>query len=398
MTVYVKEIKGSKFNLEYIDGQPVIKRAPYNILLPHLVERFRNKSINSVAVQCFPPIIDKRLAAITEYIRDNRHSEDALIFFDNVYEGHITSCIHGIHSIINTLRLNPEKCYFISGGMEARQLYSEYRKKHGITKEINIIVLNSWERHLSLRFFDQYQGSYTVQHHIKNKEKLFLCFNRIVRPHRVSLLGLLYGKGLVDCSYYSFFPDVTYDSTTPDLFKTVRPYTTDATYEIIRKSIQDNQSKFPLIVNNTDGSNTNTVMPDDNIYYENSYFSLVTETFFYVHPDIDQNVWDERSVFFSEKIFKPILCKHPFVLVSRPNSLHYLRKLGYKTFHPWINESYDTIQNDEERMLAIVDEVERLSKQTPEQWIEWLKGVAEIVEHNHKVIVSKTRDEFEWFE
>lgn len=398
MTVYVKEIKSSIFEIEQVDGQEVVKRRPYTLLLPHLVERFRNKSINAVAVQCFPPITDKKLDAIKDYIRHNLHGDDTLIFFDNVYEGHITSCIHGIHNIINTLNLDPAKCYFISGGMEARQLYSEYRKKYGITKEINIIVLNSWERHLSLRFFDQYQGSYAIQHHIKNKEKLFLCFNRIVRPHRVSLLGLLYDRELVDCSYYSFFPDVTYDSTIPDLFKTVRSYTSDRIYETIRKSIQDNQSKFPLIVNNPDGSNTNTVMPDDNMYYENSYFSLVTETFFYVHPGIDQNVWDERSVFFSEKIFKPILCKHPFVLVSRPNSLHYLRKLGYKTFHPWINEAYDTIQNDEERMLAIVDEVHRLSKQTPEQWIEWLNGVAEIVEHNHKVIISKTRDEFEWFE
>jgi hypothetical protein len=91
-------------------------------------------------------------------------------------------------------------------------------------------------------------------------------------------------------------------------------------------------------------------------------------------------------VFLSEKIYKPLAYKHPFLLVGYPGTLNYLKKLGYRTFHPHINEHYDSIQDDLERMDAIVSEVERLCNQTPEQWQEWQYNVAPIVEHN-----------FEWF-
>ena len=134
----------------------------------------------------------------------------------------------------------------------------------------------------------------------------------------------------------------------------------------------------------------NYVKADDDQYYQNSYFSLVTETFFFKTIEKNSKVVDENSVFFSEKIFKPIICKHPFIMMNRPYSLEYLRKIGYKTFAPFIDETYDTIEDDEDRLLAVVNEVERLSKMTDDEWIAWQENVRDIVEHNYKVITSKT--------
>ena len=73
-------------------------------------------------------------------------------------------------------------------------------------------------------------------------------------------------------------------------------------------------------------------------------------------------------------------------MMNRPNSLEKLRELGYKTFHPYIDETYDTIENDQERMVAIVDEVERLNKLTDSEWLEWQNGIKDIVEHNHNLL------------
>ena len=82
-----------------------------------------------------------------------------------------------------------------------------------------------------------------------------------------------------------------------------------------------------------------------------SYFSIITETIFF----------EEDTIFFSEKLWKPISNYHPFILVAKYGSLNKLKELGYKTFSPYINENYDSIENNIDRMLAIITEMKRLN-------------------------------------
>jgi hypothetical protein len=139
--------------------------------------------------------------------------------------------------------------------------------------------------------------------------------------------------------------------------------------------------------------NANYIKVSDLELFKESYFSLVTETFFFGQP-----IWypekDEDSVFFSEKIYKPILIKHPFILAGRPHSLKYLKKLGYRTFEPYINEAYDDMENNGDRLVAIVEEVARINKNTPAQWIEWQHNIKDIVDHNHNVIRNRKRHQY----
>lgn len=398
--VYVNEIPSLKVHVYNNNNVITYKEEMYTLLLPHLCAEFRNKNDNNVAVSCFPtfPFDEHVENVICDYITSNLKDENTNIFFDNVYEGHTISCISGIHKIINKINLNPEKCYFISGGMQAQSLYNDYCDKEKIVNKINIIVLNSWERHICRHTVDhELAKNFTFE--IKNKEKLFLSFNRIVRIHRIILLALIYEKNLVERSYYSFFPEATYGGVVLPLLSYVQGKISKSLYEIVERNINDNIEKFPLILNNIDASNTNTVLESDLELYKNSYFSLVTETFFFSDKNSSNfNTWEEHSVFFSEKIFKPIICKHPFILVSRPFSLKYLRDIGYKTFHPYIDESYDLIEDNESRLIAIANEVERLSRQTPSEWIDWLSNVKDIVEHNQHCLLSKTRDDHQYIE
>ena len=45
-------------------------------------------------------------------------------------------------------------------------------------------------------------------------------------------------------------------------------------------------------------------------------------------------------------------------------SLATLHKLGYKTFHPLIDESYDEIEDTKLRCLAVLRELDRLRQMT----------------------------------
>jgi hypothetical protein len=119
----------------------------------------------------------------------------------------------------------------------------------------------------------------------------------------------------------------------------------------------------------------------------------VTETsfpFIRFHYGIFENAITDVGRILSEKIFKPIGMKHPFIVVSNPKTLELLRTLGYKTFSPWIDESYDLIEDDAERLLAIAKETKRLCELSPQELTEFLTNCKEICEYNLKVMQSKT--------
>jgi hypothetical protein len=54
----------------------------------------------------------------------------------------------------------------------------------------------------------------------------------------------------------------------------------------------------------------------------------------------------------------------PFVLVAPPNSLKYLKLLGFKTFDRWWDESYDTESNHEQRILKIFKIIDFIQSKT----------------------------------
>ena len=127
-------------------------------------------------------------------------------------------------------------------------------------------------------------------------------------------------------------------------------------------------------------------------YFENSYFSIVTETTYNQYSKAGTYVQVEKEIFPSEKIYKPIMMMHPFILMGRPNFLATLRSHGYKTFHPYIDETYDTVEDDNERMQLIFNEIKKLVSFTDEQYKEWMQNIKPIVEHNKAHFFSKTHD------
>jgi hypothetical protein len=85
-------------------------------------------------------------------------------------------------------------------------------------------------------------------------------------------------------------------------------------------------------------------------FYDVGMIALIPETAF-VGKD---------GYFLTEKSLRPLGLCRPFILVSAPYSLHWLRRYGFRTFSPFINETYDTILDEVERLGAVVSEVKRI--------------------------------------
>lgn len=110
-----------------------------------------------------------------------------------------------------------------------------------------------------------------------------------------------------------------------------------------------------------------------------------------LHQKLSQNVLfeiisetdSEKNLFLSEKTFKAILNKNPFVLLGNRFILKYLRYLGFKTFHPLIDESYDSIPNKYKRFEKALSTAEDLCKLSLIDCEKKLSALQEICEHNY---------------
>jgi hypothetical protein len=118
--------------------------------------------------------------------------------------------------------------------------------------------------------------------------------------------------------------------------------------------------------------------------YLDSYIHILSETNFY-----------ETGLYLSEKTWKPIGHLQPFIMVNKPGALKELHNLGFKTFAPFINEEYDTIENDSERMEFIYSEILRLNALPIEEIHNWYKSIYDILIYNRNLLFeySDKKDE-----
>jgi hypothetical protein len=220
---------------------------------------------------------------------------------------------------------------------------------------------------------------------IKKYEKKFINFNRRWRLHRPVLLTLLHDRKLIDYGYVSFGKSDFSQDTWSNRWAEMQRYYSDSPAMLTIFKRNEQIKELPLMYLDTDDLITNraeqTRSTDD--YYLNTYFSIVNETTFHTKPGYD------GVPFLSEKIFKCIAMKHPFVLVTAPNSLQYLKKLGYKTFENIIDESYDNVIKDDERMFAIIREVQRLCNLKNQDLDAFLIEARKICDYNYQVLKNK---------
>ena len=333
-------------------------------------------------------LINMPIEDLTQYLLKIT-KPDTKLCFDNLYEGNVTPMIHVIYQAIKNTAIKPHQIHYFSGALDCDVTLDEYCQEHNITEKINVYGCNAWE------YNSKKNTEITeIEFKIKPKQKTFLCFNRVSRYHRFVLAMLFLERGLLKNAFYSFFPEYTHSGghNIKSFLNNMRSHLSADLHSLVHRAYLMNVALFPLKLNIEASENINWITTKDATLFEESQFSLVTETYFFKLRQY--NTVDEQTTFFTEKIFKPILMKHPFIIASRPHALAWLRKMKYKTFHPFIDESYDAIENDEERILAIIKEVERLNEFTPEQWEEWQKQVKSIVEYNHAIIHSKEKHEY----
>jgi hypothetical protein len=105
-----------------------------------------------------------------------------------------------------------------------------------------------------------------------------------------------------------------------------------------------------------------------------------------------ETVYDQR-IHLTEKTLRPIACGHPFMMLNGPGALETIRSYGFKTFQPYIDESYDNEQDPKKRMDKVLAEMHRINNASEKyQKFIW-DGCAEIAAYNKQLFFD---DKFLW--
>jgi hypothetical protein len=212
------------------------------------------------------------------------------------------------------------------------------------------------------------------------RTKKFLCYNRTMKDHRYALAYFAIKYNLIANSIFSFLNS---NLPTESLASTVKMYLGQDKEKAL-KIAEVIQNLMPLEID------TDHLMPDqkhgfvtDNNkkeFYSNTYIHITSESLF--------EYGDSNNPFFSEKTLRPIQNLQPFLYVGNPHSLKLLRELGFKTFHPFIDESYDEEEDPVTRMQLIEKEIERLNNLSMQELHNLYYDMVDLVVHNQTHLLT----------
>jgi hypothetical protein len=123
-----------------------------------------------------------------------------------------------------------------------------------------------------------------------------------------------------------------------------------------------------------------------------SYYSADFDIEDYATTDIEiilETLFDDHRLHLTEKSLRPIACGQPFILAGTHGSLEYLRSYGFKTFNSIWDESYDLIEDPQERLCAIVDLMKQIANWLPHQRERKLDEARAVAEYNKKHFFSR---------
>ena len=117
--------------------------------------------------------------------------------------------------------------------------------------------------------------------------------------------------------------------------------------------------------------------------YIDTYFSLISET-----------VFEYPYSFRTEKIAKPLMMGHPWICAASVGFYRDIRNLGFQTFGHVIDESFDSIENHQDRMERIVEIVQDLCASDLDSFVQACYTVCKHNQAHVKELTQTTRGEF----
>lgn len=223
---------------------------------------------------------------------------------------------------------------------------------HGVNQNFPFRFINHFDFWIEIK---KLNNSVKAIHHTTSKPKDFLFLTRRESPLRNRLRDYLLESGCLDNSVYSYQKD---NGESKNL---------------------DDQYEHP--------SFHNLDFKKNHCHHEPAIWQLVPQQYISTKYSIVAETCESNNVYcLSEKIFKPMIAGHIFIVLAGAGYLKYLRQCGFKTFHDYIDESYDLEIDPIKRIKKIVSCCEDLASR---DHIKLYRQVSNITKHNRELFFNE---------
>jgi len=222
--------------------------------------------------------------------------------------------------------------------------------------------------------------SYPAVYHKRDKPYDFLFLNGRLRPHRKYLIDAFRSQALLDRALWT-----NLGSSVEMSWSSVLQTDTNEPIQLLPPEYEidralPNMFSVPagFVKHHLFGNTWGDAIINPQAYID-TYFSMVTETIF-----------DYPYTFRTEKIWKPMIMGHPFVVAANPGYYRDLHAAGFKTFGHLIDESFDLIDDPKLRADRIVDIVKDICYNGA---AEFLNSARSVCKYNYQHLREHNRRE-----
>jgi len=289
---------------------------------------------------------------------------NALIIISDAHEYHNINdkVIHKLTSLLDAYKIPSQNVVLLGNGCTRIPSFNHYN-------DISYCKFNYFE--YAVKYAED--NSRIKKAHIQrlsniinnNIKKRFLCLNRQPKDFRYEIVFNLWRLDILKntiCSLQKYNnEEVCFtQSHTRNLFLS-KPFETFTKLLPIIADIDD------FLINHWNTFNYEFVM--------STGINIITETLV--------NGGYHSDIFFTEKIFKPILYMMPFIVVGQPYLLYNLNKCGYRTFSSLWSEDYDRETDYTIRKDKICNLLTGLNNLNKRDFSSLLKQTIPITTHNY---------------
>jgi hypothetical protein len=327
-------------------------------------------------------------------LRSNR----GLLVMDHSNEGfcpHV-NFIKGIHDRLKILSIPLHRVMFLTQNVKFESTYNSLLQSEGInaSDRLHVAVYHCFLRQLSTYVqkvmipsgeFAQRRKDYVASiYSAENRSKSFLSLNFTPRGHRIAFILYLMQYDLLRMGHVSFPGSANRKYNVKgreDWLLAKQPF---PDLDRLRHLLQE--SDLPQLRLDINAFEKTSPVIDVGRwwFYKDSWFSMVTES----------GVFGAGVERFTEKPFKAILGLHPFLILGLPNTLIQIKSYGFRSFAPYIDETYDSIDDELTRITTLLSEFRRLVSLPAVEWVRLSQDLLDSVLYNYDHFGGPLQDYF----
>ena len=324
-----------------------------------------------------------------------------VLLIDQTHEGYNAPWLwEWFYGSLEKYNISSDNVIYVTGDLLSPDLHSAWCDEVGIPDRDRIKVFGHSIFEEAVFHASQHEWSHehvTFEEHIAyktqnlNKIKPYNCLQKRVRGHRVWFLKELSDYNLIDQGINTmnaiprdmlmspggdFCGDMYFDNEHLDA-DTIQKL--NQCLPLMPEQYGHYQSTDIDAFSQTDSGKWVMMLNRDILL--DSFVSVISEA-------SAQNI----QCFCSEKIFKPIVQSHPFMVWGDRYTLAKMREMGYQTFDNWWSEAWDELDM-RPRLDGLVNVISDLCKRSPEELLKMYSDMEGVLRHNSEVLYQKSKSD-----